>query len=271
LGNVLQDLERPDVVLIGSSDDRSAAQLERFYREAHTYKDMHKPVGPNTPVVIPHNPPIYKMSFVNAEVAKLALNCFVTMKISFANTIGMVAESIAGGDADAILGAVGADSRVGHKYLRVGPGWGGPCFPRDNEALLSKFPDLFLPEATIKTNRWSFMHLVDTVERWTTPEDRVGVLGVAYKPNTNVTERSQGKMLAEYLKVRALVYDPLVEATYPLTLEYVLSKADVLVVMLPLPEFRDLSGSKAKVIIDPWRHVENPGGARLVQFGRYNG
>jgi UDP-glucose 6-dehydrogenase len=70
------------------------------------------------------------MSAESAEICKLAVNCFVTTKISFANMIGDIADSTAGADKYDILGAVGADSRVGGKCLKPGFGFGGPCFPR---------------------------------------------------------------------------------------------------------------------------------------------
>lgn len=71
----------------------------------------------------------------SAEITKLAVNCFVTMKVSYANMIGDIADATPGADKNHILQAVGADSRVGTKYLRPGYGFGGPCFPRDNRAL----------------------------------------------------------------------------------------------------------------------------------------
>jgi UDPglucose 6-dehydrogenase len=75
------------------------------------------------------------MSPESAELTKLSLNCFITMKIAYANAIGDIAAATPGADAAAILAAVGADSRVGAKCLQPGFGFGGPCFPRDNEAL----------------------------------------------------------------------------------------------------------------------------------------
>ena len=74
------------------------------------------------------------MEFVNAELAKIAVNSFVTMKISFANTLAEMSERMAGGDVDKITSAIGRDKRIGPGYLRGALGYGGPCFPRDNVA-----------------------------------------------------------------------------------------------------------------------------------------
>src|SRR5205823_11854328 len=72
-----------------------------------------------------------RMSLVEAELAKISLNCAITMKISFANQVGMVANKLKA-DAHAILDFVGRDTRIGAKALRSGMPYGGPCFPRDN-------------------------------------------------------------------------------------------------------------------------------------------
>ena len=80
-------------------------------------------------------PVVHRMSIENAEIAKIALNSYVTMKISFANTLADLCERIPGGDVDVVSDAIGSDTRIGRKYLTGGLGFGGPCFPRDNVAL----------------------------------------------------------------------------------------------------------------------------------------
>ncbi len=74
------------------------------------------------------------MSLINAEITKLSLNCFVTLKISFANELAAICEQVPGAEADVITRALGADTRIGGKGLKGGMGFGGPCFPRDNLA-----------------------------------------------------------------------------------------------------------------------------------------
>jgi UDPglucose 6-dehydrogenase len=111
-------LLQPDMVLIGQGSKEAGDVLEAIYAR----------ICDNTPVV-------KRMSVDSAEICKLAVNCFVTTKIAFANMIGDMADLTEGADKHDILGAVGADTRIGHKYLRPGFGYGGPCFPRDNRAL----------------------------------------------------------------------------------------------------------------------------------------
>ena len=84
---------------------------------------------------MPPATPIKRMSLENAELAKISVNAFVTTKITFANMLAELCAAIPGGDIDVVSDALGADSRIGRKYLTGGLGFGGPCFPRDNVAL----------------------------------------------------------------------------------------------------------------------------------------
>jgi Predicted UDP-glucose 6-dehydrogenase len=120
LGTVIRDFLNPDLYLIGQFDARSGAALEDVNRS-----------------VCQKDPAVHRMTIENAEIAKIALNSFVTMKVSFANTLADICERIPGGDVDAVSDALGSDSRIGRKYLTGGMGFAGPCFPRDNVALTS--------------------------------------------------------------------------------------------------------------------------------------
>ena len=109
--------------------------------------------------------PTARMNLVNAELAKLAVNSYVTMKITF--DLARLCEQLRGGDVDVVTGALGLDSRIGAKYLKGGLGYGGPCFPRDNEAMLClahrlgvSFP---LAMATDQANREIAGHVADVV------------------------------------------------------------------------------------------------------------
>eukprot|EP00871_Galdieria_phlegrea_P001339 jgi/Galph1/2205/GphlegSOOS_G882.1 len=117
-GDIIRGLEQPDIVLIGEGSKTAGDKIEKLW------SDFTK-----------NTPKICRMSPESAEIAKLSLNCFVTMKISFANQIGDIADRTPNADKHAILSAVGGDSRVGLKCLNWGYGFGGPCFPRDNRAL----------------------------------------------------------------------------------------------------------------------------------------
>ena len=96
------------------------------------------------------------MSLVNAELTKIAVNTYVTMKISYANTFADMCERLPGADVEVVTDALGLDTRIGRKYLRGAIAYGGPCFPRDNKAFAVLARDLgaepLLAEATDAVN-----------------------------------------------------------------------------------------------------------------------
>src|SRR5262249_44043123 len=132
LGSVIRDFLHPEFTLIGEFDDRSGQMLQAAFTD-----------------VLPDRPPSRRMSLENAELAKIALNTYVTMKITFANQLAAVSDRLPQGDVDTVTATIGLDVRIGPKYLKGGLGYGGPCFPRDNLAFgamareLGANPDLW--------------------------------------------------------------------------------------------------------------------------------
>lgn len=259
LGSVLRDLRRPDFILIGESDPRAGDALAAFDRE-----------------VVENDPPVARMNWVNAELTKLALNTFVTTKITFANMLARMCERIPGADVDVVTSALGLDSRIGGKYLRGGLGYGGPCFPRDNLALTFLARSIGAPgtlaEATDALNRLQADLVLDLLRPRPGPGAVAAVLGLAYKPGTNVAEESQGLAFARGLASRGLsvrVYDPAaLEAAraalgdsveYAPSLEACVRGASLVLVATPWDEFRALDsamiGGPAQVV-DCWRILD---------------
>jgi UDPglucose 6-dehydrogenase len=258
LGNVIRDLLEPDMVLIGQSDDRAGAVLEGLYRE-----------------VCENDPPFRRMSLVNAELTKIAVNTYVTMKISYANTLAALCERLPGADVEVVTDALGLDTRIGPKYLRGAIAYGGPCFPRDNKAFGVLARDLGaeprLAEATDAVNLEQAQRLARVVRSRLDAGDVVGILGLAYKPDTGVIDESPGIELARLLGETGhdvLVYDPvatdaalaalgdLVQGTA--SVEELLARTDVIVIATPWPEFAQLRldairRERRLVVIDCWR------------------
>ena len=117
-GSIIKDLQNADMVLIGGYGHHIPV-LEKIY-----YGIQGEPY-----------PYIHNMSTKAAELTKIAVNCFLTTKISYANMIGQVlSKSNMDDEIDNVLKAIGSDDRIGQKYLNFGFGFGGPCFPRDNRA-----------------------------------------------------------------------------------------------------------------------------------------
>lgn len=121
-GNIVRGITHPDFVLVGAKNlDSDDLQL---------IKQINTSVTEN-------NCDIHTMSLTEAEITKLALNCFITTKIAYCNMVGDIVKT-SGGDPSKVLKAISTDSRVGSRCMKYGFGFGGPCFPRDNRAL-SKF------------------------------------------------------------------------------------------------------------------------------------
>jgi len=127
-GTIIKDLQNADTVLICGenyiNEHEHVTTLKKIYKQIQ--------FGYN------FNPSIHYMSAKAGEIVKIAINTFLTTKISYANTIGQVlALSDLDDEIDSVLEAIGNDSRIGKKYLKFGFGFGGPCFPRDNRAFAS--------------------------------------------------------------------------------------------------------------------------------------
>lgn len=276
LGSVIRDFLNPDFLLIGEFDRASGDHLEACYRD------------------ILGERPIRRMSLENAELAKLAVNAFVTTKITFANMLAELCARIPGGDVDAVSGAIGLDTRIGRKYLTGGLGFGGPCFPRDNAALsfvarsLGACADL--PKIVDQMNRSSAERILRDLSYLLLPGRTVAVLGLAYKPLSHVVEESQAMVLVNALAdrgLRVVAYDPLAgaaaadelrgRARVADSLRDCLRDADVVLVATPDAEFQSLTSndfpaSRRVLVIDFWRiladRLNGVGHIQYVPYGR---
>jgi UDPglucose 6-dehydrogenase len=186
-GDIIKGMTKPDMVLIGG-DERGCAHLVEHYKHITT-----------------NNPPMHTMTRKEAEITKIALNCFLTTKIAFANSIGDLV-NIAGGDPAVVLDAIGSDSRVGKKFLRWGHGFGGPCLPRDNRALCH-FADSIgfkhrIGETTDYCNGAHLHLLADFIQSKNTESLPYYFDSVVYKKGTLILEESQQLFLAKTLAER---------------------------------------------------------------------
>jgi UDPglucose 6-dehydrogenase len=258
LGTVVRDMLSPDMILIGESDGNAGDILERVYERSCD----------NEPIV-------RRMNFVNAELTKIAINTFVTTKISYANMLADICDRLKDADVDVVTHAVGCDSRIGTKYLRGAIGYGGPCFPRDNVAFAALARSLGaraeLAEATDTLNRYQIERVLGAIQARYRGNGPIGVLGLAYKPETSVVEDSQGLGLMSRLideGHHVIAYDPKALPTAQAVLrrpfdsarsaEECVRAAALAVVMTAWPQFRAIPAAAfAKdprmTVIDCWR------------------
>jgi UDPglucose 6-dehydrogenase len=194
-GSIIRDLQRADMVLIGGEDQSAIDKFSTLYHDIQTTEVR-----------------INSMSLTAAEITKIAINCFSTTKISIANWIGQVlVKSGLEDDIKKVTLAMGDDTRIGHKYLNFGFGYGGPCLPRDNRALAHYSKSLGI--------EFNLGFTVDSinVEHSTFLRDyfiakNVNKLPfympyITYKPNSDIIEESQQlKLCIDLLKMGYKVY-----------------------------------------------------------------
>lgn len=280
LGSVLRDFLNPDLVLIGESDPDAGRRLEELYQ-----------------MVCENTPHVARMSLPSAEIVKISLNAYVTMKISFANTLTQLCEAIPGAQIDAVTEALGADRRISPHGLRGGLPYGGPCFPRDNRAFAAFAArhgmDARLAQATDDVNLAQVARLVDLVDKYLPngTDEEVAILGLAYKPDTPVIEESPAVAVVEALIERGTpvrVYDPLAldaararfgaRVRYASSARECMARAGLTLVTMPLAEFAAIDDSfivrNPATIVDCWRIVDPAKfqkSVRYVGLGNYRG
>jgi UDPglucose 6-dehydrogenase len=262
LGSVVRDLLKPEMVLIGQSDVRAGDALEKLYLEFCEQK-----------------PAVARMNLVNAEITKIALNTFVTTKITYANMLSGICERLPGGDVDVVTATLGLDSRIGRRYLQGAIGYGGPCFPRDNVAfaLLARRigARADIAQATDALNRHQIERLFSAATARLPAGAPIGVLGLSYKPDTGVIDESQGVALVKRLSEAGYgvnAYDPLALPNARAALgacftaaesaEACVRSADRVIVTTAWPQFRAIPAAayaraNARIeVVDCWRILD---------------
>jgi UDPglucose 6-dehydrogenase len=199
-GAAIADFKHPDRIVVGAEDDHAQEALKEIYR----------------PLFL-NRAPILVTGRRTAELTKYAANAFLAVKISFINEIADLCEAV---DADVqdVARGIGLDNRIGAKFLHAGPGYGGSCFPKDTLALLQtadKFGvDQRIVRTTVEVNDDRKASMVERVERALGGDlrgKRVGVLGLAFKPNTDDMREAPSIPLINLLLERGAevsAYDP---------------------------------------------------------------
>jgi len=182
-GSIIKDTKYPDMILIGERTQRIGNYLESLYKK-----------------IVKNNPTFCRMTPLEAEITKISLNCFLTTKIAFANTVGDLAIS-QGCRPHKILSAIGSDTRVGKKYFNYGFGYGGPCFPRDNKAysFFSKMHNLnhLIGESVDKSNNHHLDFMFNYIKQLLDSENKNGLFTqVSYKKDCMILTESQQLLLA---------------------------------------------------------------------------
>lgn len=193
-GSIIRDLENADMVLIGGSGQH-LSDIQDIYHKIQVTE-----------------PRICVMSNKAAEITKIAINCYLTTKISYANMLGEVLTmSDMESEIGTVLEAVGSDSRVGNKYMRYGFGFGGPCLPRDNRAFGAYMKSLGMNNNLGTTsdnfNNDHAQFLLYYFINKNTNRLPFYFDYIAYKPGTNIiTESQQYRLCCDLLEQGSKVY-----------------------------------------------------------------
>ena len=195
-GSIITDLQNSDMVIIGG-DGNHKSELEQIYEKIQ--------MGFISPSV-------YFMSTKAAEITKIAVNCYLTTKISYANMLGQVL-TLSGmeDEIDNVLKSIGSDDRIGKKYLKYGFGFGGPCFPRDNRAFASYASKVGIDHNLGSiTDAFNEDHAVFLKEHFFFKNKKKIPFFfnyLSYKPNTDIlTESQQYRLCLDLLNEGHTVY-----------------------------------------------------------------
>jgi len=270
-GSAVSDFMRPDRVVIGTSSPKALEIMKEIYRPLYLIET-----------------PIVATDIHTAEMIKYASNAFLATKISFINEIANLCELV-GADVQQVAKAMGLDGRIGKKFLHAGPGYGGSCFPKDTLAL-TKIAEkagmrATIVEAVIEVNNRQKMRVVEKLLKIlpNLSDKTIGILGLAFKPNTNdVRETPALTVIEEILKRGGQIkaYDPEAmkemrkyypQITYVASTEDAAKGADALIIMTEWNEFRNLdlnylkSVMKNPIMIDT-RNIYDPEKVQAVGF-----
>jgi len=242
-GFAVGDLMKPDRIVIGTRSPRPVAAMKAIYA--------------------PFNAPIVVTDINSAELIKHASNSFLALKISYINAIAAVCETT-GANVQEVAAGMGMDERIGRRFLNAGIGFGGSCFPKDLSAFIKIAEqvgyDFRLLKEVQRVNTEQMDRFVKKITDtlWVLKDKKIGVLGLAFKQNTDDVRMSPAIELCQRLqKEGALlrVHDPkamdkartiLKDMTYMDDMNAVADGCDALVVATEWDEFKNLDLERAR-------------------------
>ena len=248
-GSAIYDTEHPDRIVIGGEPSELVKEIWKFT---------------NSPYVITSNS--------NAELIKYASNAFLATKISFINQIADLCEKIPGADVNVIAKGMGLDKRIGQEFLRAGLGFGGSCFPKDTQALISfaetKNVDMSIVREVYRYNESRISKIIQNVSNKgiSFTGSRVCVLGLSFKDLTNDLRESRSLALISQLQKEGAVinaYDPVIKKLDGVRicedLKSCITESDIVITATEWRDFSDIPGNllKGKRVLD-LRRVLDP-------------
>lgn len=279
-GNAIADTLYPDRIVIGSDNPRSLEVLNRLYRPIinQTFTPPSFLPRPEDATAVP----LVSTDLASAELIKYAANAFLALKISYANEIGQLAAKV-GADITEVARGMGLDQRIGSRFLQPGVGWGGSCFGKDTKALIATAAEYNLEMPIVKAARdVNSRQRAVAVERL---QDelrilkgrKIGLLGLAFKPNTDDLRDAPALDIANSLIARGArvkLHDPVATGRFRIeqpglahylasTIDEVFADCDAVVLVTEWAQYLELDWSKfvglmrTPILLDG-RHVLDP-------------
>jgi UDPglucose 6-dehydrogenase len=267
-GSAVDDFMKPDRVVIGVRSPRPVAAMREIYA--------------------PFNAPVVLTDIASAELIKHASNSFLALKISYINALSILCEA-AGANVQEVAQGMGLDARIGRRFLDAGLGFGGSCFPKDLSAFVKIAGqlgyDFELLKEVQRINAGQMdrflKKITDTL--WVLRDKTIGVLGLAFKQNTDDVRTSPAielchRLLKEGARLR--VHDPvalekakplLPDAVYLTDMNAVAEGSDALVIATEWPQFKQLDLARARAalshpIVFDGRNLFDPGEMERLGF-----
>ena len=238
-GCAVEDLMKPDRIVIGSTSERATDLMRRVYA--------------------PFQAPVLVTDINSAELIKHAANSFLSLKISYINAISAICEA-SGADVELVADGIGMDRRIGRQFLNAGLGYGGSCFPKDVKAFIAIAEDLGVPFNLLKEVERINTAQLDRFLRkmrdglWVLKEKKIAVWGLTFKPDTDDVRNSLAidlvnRLVSEGASVTA--YDP---KGMEKAVEWKLIPPGVKLAKTPLEAVAD---AEALVIATEWKEFAN--------------
>ncbi len=268
-GTAVSDFMKPSRIVIGGDSQKAIMKMTQLYDRIDA--------------------PLLITDAVSAEMIKYASNAFLATKVSFINAIANVCEAV-GADVREVALGMGYDDRIGFEFLRPGPGFGGSCFPKDCRALLAMAEshgyNFYLLEGVLKVNEEQQRRIVEKVERLlggSIDGKKIGILGLAFKANTDDVRESPAIYIARMLLERGArlsAYDPkamanarreISDVEFATSPYEVCNEADAIALLTEWDEFKWLDYARIKeymrgnVIVDA-RNCLDPAVIRKIGF-----
>jgi UDPglucose 6-dehydrogenase len=240
-GSAVRDFLLPNRVIIGTDSDQAIEIMREIYR----------------PLFLNETPFIFT-DIPTAETIKYASNAFLAVKVSYINELANLCDAT-GADIHVVARAMGLDGRISPKFLHPGPGFGGSCFPKDTRALIhsaeTEGVELKVVKAAADANEVQIDVIIKKLEQLTgnsLKDERVAVLGLAFKANTDDIRESRAVVMVDYLLSReaeVAVYDPAAmsnmkqlypDLDYAESIESAVRGASAVLVMTDWNEFRGM-------------------------------